>query len=179
MRLGRKPLHHCDTEIAGIQQGNYLSSAVACSDERFEQDGTELDDIARAECEDQVAGLGRARGRGRRVGEGSSVNGLSADSLGQQTAADSFDGRFAGGIDVEHRHGVGVAKGGGEIAQQQLRAGVAVRLEDDVNAAEAALPRRCQGGTNFRGMVPVVIDDGDTVDPALELEAAVHAAEIR
>ncbi len=52
-----------------------------------------------------------------------------------------------------------------------------MRLEDDVDLAEAALTRRCQGRAYLCGMMAIVVDHGYAVGSALELEAAVHAAE--
>ena len=75
-------------------------------------------------------------------------------------------------------HGIGIAERGGEFIEQQLRARVAVRLKDDVDLAEAALPRRRQRGANLGGMMAVVVDHGDAVGAALELEAAIHAVEV-
>ena len=54
-----------------------------------------------------------------------------------------------------------------------------MRLEDDVDLPEAALQRRGQGSANLGGVVAVVVDDGDAVGVADQLEAAVDAVELR
>src|ERR1035438_4063282 len=100
-----------------------------------------------------------------------------ANSFGEQLAGNTRDGRFAGGIDVEHGGRVGIAKRSGEIVEQQLRAGIAVRLEDDVDLSEPAFTRRRKCRAYLGGMVAVVVDHGHVVDAPLELEAAVHSVE--
>ena len=51
-------------------------------------------------------------------------------------------------------------------------------LEDDVNSAEAALPSGGQGRADLGGVMAIVVDNADVSDFALELEAAIDAAEI-
>ena len=51
-----------------------------------------------------------------------------------------------------------------------------MRLEDNVNTAESALPSRSQRGANFRRMVTVIVNHADSRRCAFELEAAIHAA---
>ena len=95
------------------------------------------------------------------------------EALGKALAGDAVDGSFAGGIDIEHRDGVGGGEGRSELIEEQLRAGIAVRLEDDMNAAKTALASGGEGGADLGGMVAVVVDNGDAVHAALELKAAV------
>ena len=47
-----------------------------------------------------------------------------------------------------------------------------------MDAFEAAGAGGGEGGANFRGMVAVVVDDGDAVDDAFCLEAAIDPAEV-
>src|SRR5947209_9395688 len=91
-------------------------------------------------------------------------------------AANAFDGRFAGGIDVEHQNSVGVGEGGAEFFQEVAGAGVTVRLEDHVNPVEAALAGSREGGANLGGMVSVIINHADVGHAALELKPAVYSA---
>ena len=71
-RKSEKDNHHQDPDarrMAAKRRSNCVGSAVACSGQRFEDEGTELDDVACAESENEVTGLRRTRSRVRRVGE--------------------------------------------------------------------------------------------------------------
>src|SRR5438093_13487175 len=52
-----------------------------------------------------------------------------------------------------------------------------MRLEDDMHAFESALAGCCKCCANFRGVMSVIVNYGDSGDLALELEAPVNAAE--
>ena len=90
---------------------------------------------------------------------------------------DAFDGLLAGGVNIQHEQRVGIGEGGGELVHQVAGAGVAMRLEDDVDLAKSALARGGQRGPNLGGMVAVVVDHADARGLAAQLEAAVDAAE--
>jgi hypothetical protein len=100
-------------------------------------------------------------------------------SLGQMLAGYAGDRRLASGVYIENGDTIGVAKGCGELVEQQLRARIAMRLEDDVNAPKATLARCRQSGANLGGMVAIVVDDRHTVGAALELEAAIDTGKVR
>src|SRR5579859_2866035 len=53
-----------------------------------------------------------------------------------------------------------------------------MRLEDDVNLVESALPRSGQGGANLGGMMTVIVHHGDSVNFAFELKATIYAAKL-
>ena len=103
---------------------------------------------------------------------------LLGDSARQSFAGDALDRRFAGGINVEDGQRVGILKCGGELVHEIAGAGVAMRLEYDVDFAEAALPRGRKRGTNLGGMMAVVINHADARGLASQLEPAIHAAEV-
>ena len=86
-----------------------------------------------------------------------------SDPAGQQLAGDARNRRLARSVDVEHQNRIGIAECVGEFIQQQLRARVAMRLKDNVDLAEATLPRRSQRGADLRGMMSVVVDHGHAV----------------
>ena len=66
----------------------------------------------------------------------------------------------------------------GELLHQITSAGVAVRLEDDVNLAEAALPGRSQSRFDLCGMVSVVVDHTDAGGASAQLEAAINPSKL-
>src|SRR5581483_3502420 len=127
--------------------------------EQLEDLGAELGDIACSQGQDHVA---RAGSRG--------------DAASQHLTRDPRDGRFAGGVDIQHEHGVCRAEGGAEFLHERLGAGVAMRLEDNVDAAVTALARGGKSGANFSGVMGVVVNDSDAAHLSLNVEAAVHAA---
>ena len=98
-------------------------------------------------------------------------------ALGETLGGDAGDRLFAGGVDGQDDDCVGVAECGAELFEQIAGAGVAVRLEDDMDAFVSALARGSERGANFRGMVAVVVDDGDAAGLTTLLEATVDAAE--
>ena len=92
---------------------------------------------------------------------------------GERVAGDAGQGLFAGGINGNEFQGVGLSKSGGELVKQVAGAGVAVGLEENMDVAVAALAGGGKGGTNFSGVVAVVVDHGDAVCRAFVLKAAV------
>src|SRR4051812_50172064 len=55
--------------------------------------------------------------------------------------------------------------------------GVAGRLEEDVDAAETAQPGAVERGADLGGVMAVVVDDGDALLLAADLETAIDTAE--
>ena len=149
--------------------------------EGFEDQGGGVGDRACAKGEDSVARCGFGDDGGDRLGDGGAVGDLAgvggADGGGEGRAVDAGDRFFAGGVDVEQVKLVGISEGCGELGHQVAGAGVAVRLEEDVDAGEAAVAGGAEGGEDLGGVVAVVVDDGDVVDDAFDLEAAVDATE--
>ena len=70
-------------------------------------------------------------------------------------------------------------KSAGELLRQVERPRVAVRLEQHVDAPEAAEPRGIQGGADFGGMMSVIVNDRDAAFFAAHLEAPLHALKCR
>src|SRR5580658_6127996 len=103
---------------------------------------------------------------------------LLVNPLRQDFARDAFDGLLACGVNVEDEQRIGVGEGGRESFHQVARARVAMRLEDDVNLAKTALPRRGQRGLDLSGMVPVIVDHTHARVAPAQLEAPVNAAEL-
>ena len=102
---------------------------------------------------------------------------LLRDAARQGIGGNAFDGLLAGGIDVEDEERVGIGKGGGEFVHQVAGAGVAVRLKDDMQAAEPALAGRGQGGSDLGGMMTVIVNHADSGSLPAKLEAAIDPAE--
>src|SRR4029077_15471974 len=96
----------------------------------------------------------------------------------QSFSGDALDRGFAGGINVEDGQRVGILKRGGEFVHEVARTSVAVGLKNDVDFAEATLPRRRQRGANLGRVWAVVIDHADACSFAPQLEATVNAAEV-
>ena len=69
-------------------------------------------------------------------------------------------------------------EGVGEFVHQQLRPGVAMRLEDHVDLAITALPGCGQRGANLGGMMSVVVKHTHPGGLATPLETAFHSPEI-
>src|SRR5271156_1138199 len=53
-----------------------------------------------------------------------------------------------------------------------------MRLKNNVDVAVVAVPRGAESGANLSGVVSVVVDDGDAVDTAFELETPVDTAKV-
>ena len=104
---------------------------------------------------------------------------LTLDLVDDRLAADARDGRFACGVDIGEHEDVSRDECLAELLVQELRARVAMRLED----ADQALRARLLGGLERRGdlrrMVRVVVDDPDAICAALRLEAALGTVEGR
>src|SRR5258708_33683326 len=103
---------------------------------------------------------------------------MALDGFGDAFAGDPCDGRLAGRVDIEHADGVGVRECCAEFFQQVARAGVAMRLEDCVDALESTLARCRESGADLRGMMAVIVNHADAGGRALELEAAINAAKV-
>src|SRR2546427_7925989 len=102
---------------------------------------------------------------------------VGADALGEVGGGDAGDRRLAGGVDVHHDQHVRLVEGGPELLEQVRGARVAVRLERRHDPAVEPCLGGGQGGADLDGMVAVVVDDGDAIDRAPYLEAALHARE--
>src|SRR5437588_604122 len=94
----------------------------------------------------------------------------------QPFAADAGNGWFAGRIYIEHQNCVGIRERFSEFVHEIAGAGIAMRLEDDMDAVESALAGSSQGGANLSGMMAVVVNHGNAGGLAFELETAVNAA---
>src|ERR671923_241597 len=82
------------------------------------------------------------------------------------------DGRFAGRVNVGQHKKVGLVEGAAKFVPKMLRARVAMRLEEDEEAVELATAGGIEGRTDFGGMMAVIVDDGDVVHHAFDVEAA-------
>src|SRR5689334_7097178 len=102
-----------------------------------------------------------------------------ADRAGERFAGDSRDGRLAGCVDIGQDKDVGLVEGAAEFVPQMLGARVAVRLEKDQQAVKFAATRILKRGADFRWVVAVVVDDGDVVYRAHDVDTPAHAAKFR
>ena len=93
-------------------------------------------------------------------------------ALGQRLRRDAFDGLLRCGINIQQMHRIGLMKCAREIVHQRLRAGVAMGLEQHVDAAIAAGARGGQSRANLGGMMTVIVDDGDAAAPRRAPESA-------
>ena len=87
--------------------------------------------------------------------------------------------RLAGRVHVGEHDRVGVDERVGEVAPQAGRPRVAVGLEHRDDRCHPPLARRAERGPHLAREVRVVVDEGDAVDLAPELEPAGHATERR
>lgn len=92
------------------------------------------------------------------------------------------DRRLAGRVDVHERHRVGIVERCAELVVEHLgeqrRARVAVRLEQNVNAAEVERLRRGDGCRDLGRMMGVIIHHGNALRLPHQVEAATDAREI-
>src|SRR5215831_3535387 len=142
----------------------------------------EVGDVARTQGKHHVATFRQRGNLARGFVERSRVTrGLAAARLDHghyAFAGHAGKGRFAGWINIQDENAIRIAESGAEFFQQIARTGVAMGLENDVDAPEAALPRGGQSGADFRGMVSVIVNHAYSGSMPAQLEAAVHATEI-
>src|SRR5207302_1552608 len=96
---------------------------------------------------------------------------------GQHFPGNACNRLLAGRIDIEHKHGVCVRKSIGELLQQRLRAGIAVRLEYNVYLSVVTLPRSGKSRLDLGGMMPVIVNDGHPCCMPAQLESPIHPPE--
>src|SRR6267142_122269 len=85
-----------------------------------------------------------------------------------------WDGRFAGRIEIDQNKDVSLIERAAEFVPKVLSACVAMRLKEHEQAIELAAAGRFERGADFHRVVAVVIDDGDVVHVALDVEPAAH-----
>ena len=140
-----------------------------------------MGDVSCAQGENHVSFFGLRGNDVCSFGEESDVAGVLApvffNTLGQGFSRNAGNGLFAGGVDVEHDEGVGIGEGLGEFLHQCLGTGVAVGLEDNVNAAVAALAGGGERGEDLGGVMAVIVDHTYAGCASAKLEAAVYTAE--
>ena len=78
--------------------------------------------------------------------------------------------RFVLGVDVGEHDGVGADERVGEVLPEQRHAREAVRLEHHDDVVPLPLPCRADHAVHLAGQVRVVVDVGDAVALAAELE---------
>src|SRR6267154_1986911 len=132
-------------------------------------------DIAGSDGQDGVQGVGLAQKELDAFLHGPKIENVFmagfANGVGQSLAGYPGDGRLAGGVNVGDNQNVGLVERAREFIPEMLRAGIAVRLEEHQEAIELADARGFQGGANLRGMMAVVVDHGNVVDRAFNVEA--------
>src|SRR5690242_6024037 len=138
-------------------------------------------DVAGANSKDGVAGLGGPEQEFNGFLHGAEILDVLvagfANGGGQSFTGNAGDGDFTGGVNVRERQDVGLVEGAAEFVPEMPGAGEAMRLEEDQEAFELAAASGFEGGTDFSGMMAVVVDDGDVVDRALDVETAADAGE--
>src|SRR5579864_9409811 len=148
----------------------------------FQNHGPKLRDAASAQGQDHVSILGDRDGCGDGLGGRTYIPAdlrrFYPNPLRQDFAGDAFDGLFAGGVNIEDEERVGIIERGGEFFDEIAGACVAMRLEDDMDLLEAALPRRRQRRLDLGGMMAVVVDHAHAGNASAQLEPAVDAAEL-
>src|SRR5260370_15171499 len=98
-----------------------------------------------------------------------------ANGARQRFAGHAWDGRFAGRIDIDQRENIGLIERAAEFVPKVLGAGIAMRLKEDEQAIELAAAGRFERGQSLDRMMTVIIDNGDVIDHALDVQAAAHA----
>src|SRR5262245_52784224 len=100
------------------------------------------------------------------------------DGVGQGFAGDSRNGLFAGGVDVGQHQDVGLIESATEFVPEVLGSRVPVGLEEDEDTVELAAASCFERGSDFDGVMAVIVDDGDIVDDAFDIKAAADAGEL-
>ena len=94
--------------------------------------------------------------------------------LTQIFGADALDSFFAGGVYRHHHQNIGLIKCPAEFIQKGLGAAVPMGLKHHHLAPiRPVFFNGLQSDFNLCRMVPVVIDDGDTIGLAFDLQAAL------
>src|SRR6266436_7155379 len=101
------------------------------------------------------------------------VSGL-ANGVYQGFARHTGNGRFARRVNIRQHENVGLVESAAEFVPQVLRARVAVWLKENEQAMELAAARSFERRTNLRRVMAVVVNHGDVVDHALDVEAACN-----
>src|SRR5258707_1389783 len=97
------------------------------------------------------------------------------DRIGQGFAGYARDWRLAGSVNIGNHQNIGLVESAREFVPEMLRAGIAVRLKEHQQPIELADARGFQGGANLRRMMAVVVDHGNVVDRAFNVEAPTDA----
>src|SRR5882724_7746413 len=98
-----------------------------------------------------------------------------ANGGGEGFARDARDGIFAGGINIGQDEDVRLVEGFREIVPEMLCAREAMRLKENEKTVEFAAARGVERGANFRGVMAVIVNDGDVGDDTFDVEAAADA----
>src|SRR3990170_932185 len=99
------------------------------------------------------------------------------DAFVDGPAAHAGYGLLAGGVDVHNDDRIGLVKGRKELVEKVLRPRIPVRLEHRNHLAAGSGLCSGERGPDLRRVMAVIVDNRDPVDLALDLEAALHAAE--
>src|SRR6476659_881634 len=102
---------------------------------------------------------------------------LTDQTLIEQRGSYPGQWRFTGCIDIEQYQCISIVEGRTELLQQQVRAGIAMRLKDHYQAC--LRPDRFGGPqrlTNLLGMVTIVVHDRNAVAYPAPVKAPMHAA---
>ncbi len=140
-------------------------------------------DVAGAEKHDIIAGRNdfadhRRQHFGRGKAEGPAVA-VRLDRPDQRVAIDALDLLLAGGVDIGDDHGVRVIEAGGELIEQRLQPGEAMRLHHRDDLALGRGARRAQHRRDLHRMMRIVVEDRDAVPLAGLGEAPLDAAKAR
>src|SRR5579863_9536730 len=100
-----------------------------------------------------------------------------AHPLGQRGCRHAFNGRLRGRVNVQQINGVRLVEALGEIIHQSLRACVAVRLENYVDAAIVTQTCCRQGSSDFSRMMAIIVDYGYSPLLAAHLKPAIDPGE--
>src|SRR5256885_4384486 len=98
-----------------------------------------------------------------------------ANGGGEGFAGDAGDGIFAGCVNIREDKNIGLIEGFGEIVPGMLGAREAMRLKKNEKTIELAAARGVERGANFRGVMAVIVDDGNVGDDTFDVEAAADS----
>src|SRR5262245_66468687 len=80
---------------------------------------------------------------------------------------DTWNRRLAGRVNIENNDAIGVGKGRSELFQEVAGAGIALRLEDNVDSLESALARRFERSADLSGEMSIIVAHADIATASL------------
>src|SRR6266513_3605208 len=99
-----------------------------------------------------------------------------ANGARKRFARHTWNGRFAGRIDIDQGENIRLIEREAEFIPKVLGAGVAMGLKKHEQAIELAAAGRFERGADLDRVMTVVIDHGNVVNYTLDVKTAAHAS---